>query len=57
MNKETIEARIQASVKPQLDRADELLDHYTEGLPEHVWMSLAANILDHDFYHIQAARL
>lgn len=37
-----IEQRIHAAIRPQLDRADELLDYYTEGLPREVWEPIAA---------------
>lgn len=36
-----IEERVMAAIKPQLDRADELLDYYTEGLPREVWLPIA----------------
>lgn len=44
MDKYIIEARIQAAIQPQLDRADELLDYYTEGLPREVWRPIARDL-------------
>ena len=41
MDTTTIETRIHAAIRPQLDRCDELLDYYTEGLPREVWQPLA----------------
>lgn len=44
MQKEIIEARIQRAIKPALDRADALLDYYTEGLPPKAWRPLALRL-------------
>jgi len=37
MNRTVIDERIHAAIRPQLDKCDRLLDHYTEGLPREVW--------------------
>jgi hypothetical protein len=44
MDKHTIEARIQAAIKPQLDECDRLLDYYTEGLPREIWRPIAREL-------------
>lgn len=36
-----IEQQIQASIKPALDRCDELLDHYLQDAPVEVWRTIA----------------
>lgn len=37
-----IEQQIMAAIRPQLDRADELLDHYLADAPREVWEPIAA---------------
>lgn len=44
MDKHTIEARIQAAIRPQLDQCDRLLDYYTEGLPREAWRPIALEL-------------
>ena len=44
MQKEIIEARIQRAIRPALDRADALLDYYTDGLPPEAWEPLALRV-------------
>lgn len=39
-----ISTRIHQAIQPQLDRCDELLDHYTEGLPREAWQSIADDL-------------
>lgn len=44
MNRNVIEARIQAAIQPQLDECDRLLDYYTEGLPRKAWRPIARDL-------------
>lgn len=39
-----IEARVQASILPQLERCDELLDYYLQDSPREVWGSIADDL-------------
>lgn len=41
MKPHEITARITAAIQPALDRADALLDHYTDGLPASTWRPIA----------------
>lgn len=44
MDATTIETRIHAAIRPQLDTADELLDHYLADAPAHVWEPIARQL-------------
>lgn len=37
MNKATIDERVHAAIRPQIDRCDALLDHYLQDAPREVW--------------------
>lgn len=41
---EVIRLNVMHSISPQLDRCDELLDYYTEGLPREVWEPIAFKV-------------
>ena len=41
MDTTTIETRIHAAIRPQLDKADALLDHYLQDAPIEVWGPIA----------------
>ena len=40
----TIETRIHAAIRPQLDQCDELLDHYLKDAPIEVWGPIARTL-------------
>ena len=44
MNRAVIEERIQSAIRPQLDTADVLLDHYLADAPAHVWEPIARQL-------------
>ena len=44
MDTTTIETRIHAAIRPQLDTADVLLDHYLADAPAHVWEPIARQL-------------
>jgi len=44
MDTTTIETRIHAAIRPQLDTADALLDHYLADAPAHVWEPIARQL-------------
>lgn len=41
---EVIRLNVMHSISQQLDRCDELLDYYTEGLPREVWSLIADDL-------------
>ena len=45
MNRAVIEERIHASIRPQLDYADELLDYYMQDAPPEVWGPIADSFI------------
>lgn len=47
MRREEIQQRVMTAIQPQLDRCDELLDYYTEGLPREVWEPIAFEAAAH----------
>lgn len=51
MNRAVIEERVHAAIRPQLDRADELLDYYTEGLPREVWEPILHRVAADHYGH------
>ena len=44
MNRAVIEERIHAAIRPQLDKADALLDHYLQDAPIEVWGPIARTL-------------
>ena len=44
MDTTTIETRIHNAIRPQLDTADALLDHYLQDAPAHVWEPIARQL-------------
>ena len=44
MNKAVIDERIYAAIRPQLDTADALLDHYLQDAPIEVWGPIARTL-------------
>ena len=44
MDTTTIETRIHAAIRPQLDRCDELLDYYLKDAPPEVWEPIADSL-------------
>ena len=44
MNKAVIDERIHAAIRPQLDTADALLDHYLQDAPIEVWGPIARTL-------------
>lgn len=44
LSKDAIEQRVHAAIRPQLDRCDELLDHYLQDAPREVWEPIAFKV-------------
>lgn len=49
MNKATIDERVHAAIRPQLDQCDALLDHYLQDAPREVWEPIMEQITGSKF--------
>ena len=52
MDTTTIETRIHNAIRPQLDYADELLDHYLQDAPRSVWEPIMERIRPRPAFYV-----